>query len=73
MFFKQFIALDISSELTSPEKRKFIFECSMYEVASLVVSGILAAKFSATLVEKILKCSAISLLSYIYLSPTTNL
>ena len=35
----------------------------MYEVASLVVSVILAAKFLATLVKKLLKYSAISLLS----------
>ena len=34
----------------------------MYEVASLVVSGILAA-ILATLVRQLLKCSAISLLS----------
>ena len=69
MVFKQFITLDISCELTFSKKIEFIYECSIYEVASLVVSGILDAKFLATLAKKLLKCSAISLLSHMFLSP----
>ena len=60
MFFKQFITLDISSDLTSSKKIEFTFQCFIYGVTSLVVTSILAAKFLATLEEKILKCLAIS-------------
>ena len=74
MFAKQFITLDNSNGLTFSRKIQFLFECLIYEVASLVVTGILATIFFSYITEKIIKYSAISCqLSAIFQSPTKKL